>query len=79
MVNKQIKIEQPKQKRKASMILGILSLCFFFTTWPGIVLAIIGLCLDKDEEHKGRDITLNTIGLILSSLWFFYILGTLGY
>ena len=62
-------MKKNKQQPKASKVLGILSICLFWTNWVGMTLAIIGLSIKKDEEHKGRDITLNVIGLIMSGLW----------
>lgn len=67
-----------KEKRNASMVLGILSICLFFTTWPGMVLSIIGLSIKKDSERRGRDIALNVIGLVMSTLWLIYVLTILG-
>jgi hypothetical protein len=62
---------------KASTVLGILSVCLFWLTWPGAILGIIGLSLKKRQESRGRDIALNTIGLVLSLLWMFYVFGTM--
>ena len=64
-----------KKEPKASMVLGILSICLFITTWPGMVLAIIGLSMNKSKEHKARDITLNVVGLILSSFYLLIVIG----
>ena len=65
-----------KKQHKASFVLGILSICLFWLTWPGVVLGIIGLCLPKNKEKRTRDIALNVIGLIISFIWLCYILGT---
>ena len=66
---------EPKRTKVASKVLGILSICLFFTTWPAMVLAIIGLSIKKDpiKEYANVDFTLNIIGLVLSTLWLVYI------
>jgi len=58
----------------ASFVLGILSICLFWLTWPATILAIIGLCVSKRKENKRTDITLNIIGLIGSLSWSIFIL-----
>lgn len=62
------------EKRNSSKVLGILSICLFWTGFPGVVLGIIGLSIKKDEENRNRDITLGVIGLI-ASLFMCYIYG----
>ena len=68
-----------RKESKASMILGILSICLFWLTWPGMILAIIGLCIDKRIMQRKSDIALNIIGLVLSSLWLILALSIMGY
>lgn len=67
--------KQEIKEPKASKVLGILSICLFWLSWPAMILAIIGLSIKKSEENKIRDITLNTIGLVLSTLWLFYVIS----
>lgn len=62
---------------KASTVLGILSICLFWLTWPGMVLGIVGLCVKKREESRTKDIAMNVIGLVLSFAWLCYILSTM--
>lgn len=53
----------------ASKILGILSIILaLLSPIVALILGIIGLSIKKDEEHYNRDVTLNTIGIILSVL-----------
>lgn len=66
-----------KKIGKASTVLGILSICLFFTSWPGLVLGIIGVSLKKRPETRGRDIALNVIGMVMSFIWLCYVFGTL--
>lgn len=62
------------KKRNASFVLGILSLCLFFFTWPGIILGIIGLALvKKDSSTRVRDRTLNIVGILLSLIYTIFI------
>jgi len=47
--------------------LGILSIIFsIFSPIVSLILGIIGLSIKKEEGHYNRDITLNTIGVIMS-------------
>jgi len=67
-----------------SKVLGILSICLFFTTWIGMVLGIIGLCLKKDpiKKYSTTDWALNIVGLVLSTIWTIYVfsvMSTMGY
>lgn len=62
---------------KASTVLGILSICLFWSTWPAMVLAIIGLSIKKRESNRGADIALNVIGLVLSTFWLWYVYATM--
>ena len=60
------------KENNASMILGIISICLSFLNWIAMLIAIVGLCVQKKGSiHSGRDIALNLIGLILSIIWFF--------
>ena len=70
-------MKEVNKERKASMVLGILSICLFWLTWPGMVLAIVGLSVKKSEKHSVRDVALNVIGLGLSTIWLCYIIGTM--
>ena len=54
--------------KKASLVLGILSVCFFWTGLIGLTLGIIGISIKKSEAHKTRDKALNIVGIVLSSL-----------
>ena len=67
-----------KEDRKASMVLGILSICLSWLSWPATILAIIGLSIKKSDENRGRDITLNVIGLIASILFLILYLALSG-
>jgi hypothetical protein len=67
-----------KKQRKASMVLGILSISLCWLTWPATILAIIGLCLPKSEQNRKRDITLNVVGLCLSVIWLCVAISMLG-
>lgn len=58
-----------QEDRKASMVLGILSICLCWLSYPATILAIVGLSIKKSDEHRGRDITLNVVGLVLSILF----------
>jgi hypothetical protein len=62
--------------KKASKVLGILSICLgLLSPIVGLTLGIIGLSIKKDEETRNRDITLNTIGIVISCInW---IIGTI--
>lgn len=70
-------MKQEIREPKASKVLGILSICLFFTTWPAMVLAIVGLSIKKSVQHRTRDITLNVIGLVMSTLWTYYVIKTM--
>lgn len=70
--------QQQTKVNNASTVLGILSICLFFTTWPGMVLGIIGLSIKKREHTRTKDITLNTIGLVLSTIWLLYVISYMG-
>jgi hypothetical protein len=65
-----------KKQRKASKILGILSIIFgCLSPIVGTTLGIIGLSIKKNEEKRNRDIILNVIGLVISAInW---IIGTI--
>lgn len=71
-------MKEIKKERKASKVLGILSICLFFLNWVAMILAIIGLCIKKSEENRGRDIALNVVGLVLSTLTLFWVLSIMG-
>lgn len=55
------------RKRYASKTLGILAIVFALLL-PAIAypLAIVGLCIKKDENYYNTDLTLNIIGLSLA-------------
>jgi len=56
-----------KKQRKASMVLGILSICLgLLSPIIGLILGIIGLSIPKSVEKRNRDIGLNVIGLVIS-------------
>jgi hypothetical protein len=54
--------------RKASLVLGILSICLCWVWFVGLTLGIIGISIRKSEAHKTRDRTLNIVGIVLSSV-----------
>lgn len=57
-------VETKKTSDSAPQIFGILSIVapFIGVSFVGIILAIIGLCIDKNKAYKG----LNVAGLIIS-------------
>lgn len=58
-----------KKQRKASMVLGILSICLgLLSPIVGIILGIVGLSISKNEDKRTRDISLNVIGIVISMI-----------
>jgi len=54
------------KERKASFVLGILSIVFgLLIPIAGLVLGIVGLSIKKSRKRK-RDVTLNVIGIVIS-------------
>ena len=69
-----MKKQNEENMHNASLVLGILSVSLCWLSWPAMILGIIGLCVKKKESSRKAAITLNTIGLILSSVWLIYVL-----
>ena len=66
------------KEKKASMVLGILSIVFAcISPVIGAILAIVGLSIKKDEHKYNRDLTLNVVGLCLSVVIFIVALAFL--
>lgn len=58
-----------KKDRKASKVLGILSIVLgCLSPIVGLILGIIGISIPKNEKKANRDITLNVVGIIVSLL-----------
>ena len=78
-----VKVTKSKTLSKTLGTLSIIMAIFF--PLAGIVLGIIGLCVQKDGRHHDRDIVLNIIGIILSisvwtiSTWIYSLLGQYGF
>lgn len=69
-----MKQECCKKESKAGFVLGILSICLFFLTWPSIILGVVGLCLvKKDSKTRVRDRTLNIVGIVMSFIYTYFI------
>ena len=61
---------------KSSKVLGILSICLFWLSYPSIILSIIGLCINEKESNN-KALVLNIVGLIISVIYTVFILAIL--
>ena len=53
-----------ENKKSLSFILGVISICTFWTTLPAMIIAIIGRAKAREKDEK----ILNVVGLVLSIL-----------
>jgi len=60
-----------KKQRKASMVLGILSIILgLLSPAIGFILGVVGISIKKNEKKYSRDVTLNTLGIVISVINF---------
>ena len=64
-------MSKTKRTKHASKVLGILSIVLgIISPLVGWILGIIGLSIPKDKVFRDRDITINVIGLAISTVNF---------